>query len=171
MFISAACVNNLAGFNQEEIEGSTFTVGILYGVCLTIGVLLSERLIPYIPHHTIVYFSIIAILICCNSLKLIANMNQTLIYFLFIVQILFCGVVYNLVFILQEVYTIPKLLTVSFELNQCLSYMLNFMVPILVKMKEPTPLLAFWFFALLGLLVMPCLPKAVEKDKQIEFNV
>ena len=53
------------------IQGSTFTIGALFGGCEVLGVLIGDRFIDYVPDH-IAQISIFAInLIVTSVLKLV----------------------------------------------------------------------------------------------------
>ena len=130
MFVSMLNLYFLTMFNQSKVKGDTFTIGILFGMCETLGVLFSDRLIAYIPDHFIMYASFIAIMLSSTILKLL-ELSQVLTYGVFLLNVLFCGVAFNTTFTILETRTAPKLLALSFEFNISFAVFSTLCTPVL----------------------------------------
>ena len=81
------------------IKGDTLTIAILFGACDAFGNVMGEIILAYIPDHIAMYSSICAIMLSTTMLKLVP-LGQVTIYIVLLIQIFFCGVVFNLIFIL-----------------------------------------------------------------------
>jgi hypothetical protein len=139
-------------FNSSELQGNIFTIGILFGISEVLGILIGEPIVHHFPPHLASYFSLTMVLVTSNMVKL--DLDQKVIYGLFLVQIFFIGLTFNLYFVMATTRISPRLLSTSFELNTCFGQLLTFFSPLIAKLPEPFPTLFYWLFCLTAFLMV-----------------
>lgn len=127
------------------------------------------------PDTKSMYFALVMVLITCNAVK-IPDLDETTLYLLFLGQIFFIGLAFNLYFVISANYTNPKFATTSFELNMCSGQLMTLASPILAKLPEPTPTLVYWFCIFLAMFMtyrvsQTRAPKAQTVFAEIEKSV
>jgi len=70
LYIAVLNIYILAMFNQSMLQGSTFTIGGIFGSCEVIGILLGDRIIDIVPDHIASICITVTGLICTTILKL-----------------------------------------------------------------------------------------------------
>lgn len=78
-------------YNIESIEGNIFTVGILFGLSEVIGIILGEPLMEFFPDWVGLIASSAVVMILSNLVK-VKGIDQSIIYVVFLLLIIFVGI-------------------------------------------------------------------------------
>jgi hypothetical protein len=120
----------------------------------SLGTLLGERVIQLVPDWVAFNFSTSIIIICSIIVK-IPGLNQLFIYAVFLIQVLFVGISFNIAFLMQELKTEnPALKAISLELNMSIGNSFTFLCPLVAKAPEPVPTLMFIFLGVSSMVLL-----------------
>jgi hypothetical protein len=157
----------LAIFNSSQVQGNIFTIGILFGLSEALGIMFGERVIQLMPDWVGYIFSTSVIVICSIIVK-IPGLDQSVVYVVFLIQVLFVGISFNIAYMMQESKTHnPALKAISLELNMSFGNCFTFFCPLVAKAAEPVPTLMFIF---LGLSSMLLITKMDSKQKPMNLE-
>jgi predicted MFS family arabinose efflux permease len=120
MTIQFTCVANLyylALFNSATLHGNILLIGASFGTSELIGILFGERLMVWIHPIKGLMFSLFVIIFISVYLKCV-TLQEEVLYVIFMVEVFFLGIAFNIIFILQDIMiTDLKLKSTSLELN------------------------------------------------------
>ena len=153
MFASMFNIYFLALFNYATLHGDILMIGILFGAAELLGTLFGEPVIRKFPDWIAMIVCLIFVMGTCLILKM-PDVDQTTIYVVFLLQIFFIGMAFNLAFMIMETRTNPKLLAVAWELNMSIGSGSSMVLPIFAKAPEPTPTLMFFIFGSICILML-----------------
>lgn len=97
----------LALYNSKNLKGDEFTIGILFGLSESFGVIIGEKVISRVPETIGFRYSLLIAIICFLSIKVL-DLTLAMTYAFFLVQIFFLGIAYNLVFCIHQIRTKPS---------------------------------------------------------------
>jgi hypothetical protein len=113
-----------------------------------------ERVIQLLPDW-IGYMASTTVIIICSILVKIPSIDQNILYVIFLIQIIFVGISFNIAYMMQESKTHnPALKAISLELNMSFGNCFSFIVPLVAKAPEPVPTLMFVFLGLFSMLLI-----------------
>ena len=126
-----------------------------------------ERVIQLMPDWIGYIFSTSVIVICSIIVK-IPSIDQSIVYAVFLIQILFVGISFNIVYMMQESKTVnPSLKAISLELNMSFGNCFTFFAPLVAKAPEPIPTFMFIF---LGIFSMILITRMDNKQKPMTLE-
>lgn len=85
MFTCSLNLYYLGLFSSAELKGDAFTIGICFGLAETFGILLGERMLEHLPEHISMYISLACILIPCNIISMVEDLDENYLYILFLI--------------------------------------------------------------------------------------
>lgn len=167
MWFSSINICYFTMFNAVELPGDEMTNLMLFGVSEVAGVFLIERFITKVSDSTGMILCL-QVVVFANLIIKIFTLPTYVTYVLFVIQVLGTGGIYSLIIIINEKKVDPKLKSISLELNYSLATIPTIFVPMLAKMEEPLPTIAFSLFCLLGLVMTFIMPKdSKQQNPQI----
>ena len=97
-------------------------------------------------------WSVSILLFFCTFIKTV-EVAENLMYILFMIEVFFIGIAYNLGYILQDILIFdPQLKSTSLEFNFCIGQFSTLFVPLVAGMAEPIPTGIIWFFGIMCIL-------------------
>jgi len=156
LLIMFICIHNLyliSIFNSQKIHGNSFTISNIVGFCEILGMVISDRVLKYIPDHISMYISMVGILVTSNLL-LLFDLDQAVTYLLIFLQVISVGMSFNSIFLLIETRTDPKVFQVSFEICYSLSAAFSLLTPMIPMLSAPLTLGLYYFLCLCSIFVM-----------------
>uniref|UniRef100_A0A7S3CPP2 Uncharacterized protein n=1 Tax=Strombidium rassoulzadegani TaxID=1082188 RepID=A0A7S3CPP2_9SPIT len=154
--------------NSSQIQGNIFTIGILFGLSECFGVIVGEPIIEHFDDYSSIFFALTVVVISSSLVKVEA-LGQTAIYVIFLVQVCFIGLAFNIYFVIVGTRINQKLLTVSFELNSCTGQFMTLFCPIISKLPEPYPTMVYWGCSLTAFLMVWIIGPMKRTDKKNAF--
>ena len=130
-----------------------FTIVILFGAAELLGTLVGEPVIKKFPDWIAMIVSVTFVMVSCLVLRM-PGVGQTTIYLVFLFQIFFIGMAFNLAFMILETRNNPKLLAVAWEINMSIGAGSSMILPVFAKAPEPTPTLMFLIFGTICILMV-----------------